>query len=162
MKRTLILILVIALCVGAYFLWRGGDERRIRRRLDVLSQTVSKPRGSPDAAMFGRLSSLRTLFTQDCRLSPGNPIPDIQSQEGLALAYRRAYSVVDWAEVDLRDVEVDVAESRERATVRLTAMLEYQRGAEPQATGAREIEIDWEKVDDEWRISEIAVVEAVR
>lgn len=159
-KITIPLILTLTVSfIIIFFITRNRDERRIRKNLGSLAAAVSKSRDEGNLSFIAKIAKIRSLFTKDCRITVGAPIPDIEGIEMLVAIFSQALKSVDEVKVNFYDISVTIGE--ERTTAR-TAMTAKATGHDPhvgrRVTDAREIEMDWKKIDGTWKIREVRAV----
>ncbi|MFH0911422.1 MAG: nuclear transport factor 2 family protein [Planctomycetota bacterium] len=164
LRRVGVFLSILAACGAAlYLLYRDSDEAKIRKRLDVLAETLSKSGPEGPLSVLPKMQRLSDLFTKDCRVSAGGPVPFIEGERALLAAFQRLYGEVDSVAVRFYDVEVtaDPSGRAARATLSATATRRHlvRRG---ESLYARELNFDWKKVDGAWRIDEVTVIEILR
>lgn len=160
-KITIPLILTLTVSLMAiFFITRNRDERHIRKNLSSLAATISKSRDEGALALIAKAQKIKSFFTQDCRIVVGAPIPDIQGLEMLVAVFYQALRSVDEVNVGFHDISVTIGEEGITAKTVMTAKA---TGPDPQGgervTDAREIEMDWKKIDGTWKIAEVRVVQ---
>lgn len=163
-KITIPLILILAvLVIIISFMARNRDERRIRKNLGSLAVTVSKSKDEGTLAFIARIAKIKSLFTKDCRIVVGAPVPDIEGLEMLIGIFSQTLKSVDEVKINLYDISITIGE--EQATAR-TAMTAKATGPDSHGGGrvteAREIEMDWKKIDGTWKIDEVRAVQTLR
>ena len=158
----LILTLTVSLII-IFFTSRNRDERRIRKNLGSLAVTVSKSRDQGDLAFIAKAQRIKSFFTQDCRIVVGAPVPDIQGVEMLAGVFYQALRSVDEVKVGFYDISITIAEQGSSAKTVMTAKA---TSSDPhgggRVTDAREIEMDWKKIDRTWKIVEVRAIQVLQ
>ena len=146
------------------FLLRDNDEAMIRNELSSLAAVCSKlSDNSGELVIMGKANRLKTLFTQDCVISVGRPVPEMTGVDTLAAVFFQAMRTVSEMEVTFVDISVTVDDVRVSATTTMTARATEARGVgSSRELQAREIQMLWRKVDGTWKIAKATVVKILR
>ncbi|MCD5401476.1 nuclear transport factor 2 family protein [candidate division NPL-UPA2 bacterium] len=124
---------------------------------------VSKLRNEGELMALANIQRIKLLFTQDCRIAVGAPVPEIRGHDMLISALHQARRIVGKIEVDFYDISVIIGENRTTARATMTAAA---TGLDPQrdkrVIEAREVEMRWKKVEGEWRIAEVRLIRTLR
>lgn len=147
-------ILLAAIAWGAYAWW-PSEERRVRKRLAALADTVNdSPRDG--LQLVARAARLTSFFEPDVVVDPGGGAAPINGRESLVALASRAPDARGSFRLSFVDVSVEVTGTR--ASSHLTATIEWQAAGEPPSVDAREVMLDWRKTDA-WRIARVTAVE---
>lgn len=164
MKKTVIslVLLAIVLFISIFLITYDWDQRAIKKRLNSLADTVSKSSDEGDLAFISKIGRLKSLFTKDCLIDVGAPIPKIEEMETLLAIFSNFYRSADEINVKFYDITVDVSTSRITAktvmTAKETGLVQNGSG---HITNAREIAMDWKKIDKAWKIFRVLEVKTL-
>ena len=159
-KAIVIACIVLAAAAALYLLTRDRDEQRIRKNLALLADTVTKPgEGIGEIPLMGRTRTVQSLFTDDCTISVGRPVPDVTGIQQLTTVYFQAMRMTDAIEVTFHDVSVAIGDDGVSATTTMTAKATR---AKDRAIEAREVELTWKKLEGKWRIHRAESVRVLR
>lgn len=157
---ALVLTVVIVLVV---LLTRDKDEALIKKELSVLCAVCSKSKdSSSELLLMGKTNKLKTMFTEDCSISVGRPVPEISGVGTLAAVFYQAMRAVSEISFSFRDISVTIDDTRTSAVTTMTAKATGSDAGGSGGLEAREIRMLWKKVDGTWKISEATVVEILR
>lgn len=146
-------IVIVAVAWGAYTWW-PSEERRVRKRLAALADTLNDaPRDGLQAVARG--ARLASFFDPDVVLDPGEGRAPIAGREQLVALASRAPD--DRGAFRVSFVDVTVAVDGETASSRMTATIEWRDSNQQPNVDAREATLDWRKRDG-WRITKITAV----
>ncbi len=155
-----IICIVLAAAIVVYFVTRNRDERQIRKKLGLLAGAVTKSgEGVGEIPLMGRTRTVQSLFSDDCVISVGKPVPDINGVQQLTTVYFQAMRMTDAIEVTFLDVSVTLGDDGVSATTNMTAKATRARD---KGIEAREIEMKWRKIEGTWRIHEAEAVQTLR
>jgi len=162
MAKWSLLLLALGVAVAVYMWHRGGEQRRIRKQLDILCARFSKSAGESNAVMAMKMHTLPDLFAEQCDLElqnfPGNGIHSPAQIGSYAARIRPGFESI---QLLVYDVKILVHGDTD-ATVTLTARLVMKPKSVRQTEETREITCRLKKADDAWRFSEfeeVAVLE---
>ena len=162
-KKIIILVLpAIVLFLSIFLISYDWDQRAIKKRLNLLADTVSKSADEGDLAFIAKIGRLKSLFTKDCLIEAGDPIPRIEERETLIAIFTHFQRSADEINVKFHDITVTVSTSRITAKAVMTAK---ETGFVPDGSGhitnAREIAMEWKKIDRIWKISRVLEVKTL-
>jgi ketosteroid isomerase-like protein len=153
----LALLALAAVAWGIWLMW-PGDERRIQRRLAQLEKAFNEP-AADGLGLVARTAQLAQFFTEDVVVDPGRRAGPIVGRERLLALASRAPNSGGAYRLDFVDVSVHV--EGEAATSDMTATLALRDpDTGEDEVDAREVRLEWRR-GDEWRITRIALVEAL-
>ena len=153
MSRKHIVILVAVICCAAALLLAvmpESDEAKIRKKLDLLAETVSKEKEDGPYTVLGKVEDLDRLFTEDCLVKLEPPARTVRTRSSLGTLLTGAFRMVSRIDVSFHDIHITVDPEKNRAKTVLTATV---RGPETEGMHAREILMTWVKYEGTWLIS---------
>ena len=137
-------------------IFRNRDQRIIKKKLNTLAVTLSKSGNKGDLVFIAKTGRINNLFTQNCLIELSSPVPRIQGLEILIPAFSHFYRSVESMDVGFYDVSLSVDKPGKTAKAVMTAKA---TGPNPRdgvySTDARELEMQWQKVEKTWKISRI-------
>ncbi len=165
MKKLILVLtfLLTASFIVFFLLTRQGDERQIRKNLISLAAMVSKLGDESELIALANIQKIKSLFTRDCQISLGAPVPEIRGRDMLISALHQARRMVERIEVDFYDISVIIGENYMTAKTTMTAKataLDPQRGK--RVMEAREVDMCWKKVEGEWKIAKVQLIRTLR
>ena len=154
-----LLVVIIGIFVVRYIL--QSEERKVKKRFDLLSEWVSKDRNESNFTMAKKTLSIGTLFASNCVLET-----DVDSITGtytpgeissLAARLRSDFSVVSlrFYDLDIRFPDPDTAEAI------LTAQLSGGSKTRGSIDDVFELESGLKKLEDKWFFAAFKVVEVL-
>ena len=143
MKKAVILVFLgMAVVAAIFFLTCKQDQRIIKKKLNLLADTVSRSPGQDKLISLVKAGRLKDLFTPDCLIELGEPIPRI--------------------EVTFRDIAVTIEQPPLAAKTVMTATaVSPDSDGGGRRTDAREIEMEWKKIDRIWKIFKVSEVKTL-
>ena len=112
---------------------------------------------------LANIRKIKSLFTPDCQIVVGAPIPEIQGHDMLISTIYQARRIVNRIDIDFYDISVTIGDNHVRARTIMTAAA---TGLAPQegerVIEAREIEMRWKKVEGLWKIREVRLIQTLR
>lgn len=159
MKKILLILtlLVVAVAVVVFY-FSQQDERQIRRNIASLSDSISALLREDGIAALTEARRIGLLFTEDCQITVGGPVPEIHGrQELISAAYGARRMLAGKVEVAFRDVSITVAEDRVTAISTKTAVATGATGRE-----VRNIKMRWEKTEGRWEIATAKYIPILR
>lgn len=165
MKRTFFVLLIAGSAVAAavgVLRGRDQDQHRIRKNLAQLAAWVSKTEKESELVTLSKNQRLIALFTRECRIKMGHPVPEIEGLEMLTASLQLGKQSVERVKVSLRDIAVTIAKDHSEAKTKMTILAtvpDPERAGN--ATDARELEIKWKKIGGVWKIDEVKEVEVL-
>ena len=161
--RVWIPILVL-LGVGGYFgyhyLWLADDERIIHAKVDELAELASKEGEETVFVGVGQARRIANHFTEEFVLGMGRPFPDgTGTREDLMAAVTQARGGVDELRLRVSDRDLTVDASGESAVMELTGrgLLSYQ--GHGRREDVRRFRVEWVKVDGDWLIRRVDLID---
>ncbi len=146
------LVVILAIAWAAYTFW-PSEERRVRKRLAALADTVNDaPRDG--IQVIARGARLASFFDPDVVLNLGEGHAPIAGREQLVALASRAPNQ-DGFRISFVDVTVTV--SGDTASSHLTVTVQWQEPNGQPNVDAREATLDWRKTDA-WRITRITTL----
>jgi ketosteroid isomerase-like protein len=162
------LVRLLWLAVLAGVLWWGwrtffpSDERRIRRLLDDVAETVSVPADGKFVGGVLAADRLKGYFTANAEVAvdvPGEARFNLAGREELAVAYLAARTQYRGLAVEFYDYQVAIAPDHATAVVDFTARA--------QQTGSRDLQVQelrvlLERSEDGWQIQRVETTRSIR
>jgi hypothetical protein len=149
------------LAVLAWLFLPEGDERAIKRRLDMLVEEANAS-GGEGLALVTRAARLRSYFTSDVvvDLGSGAPIAGRETLVGMASRFQPA---TQGAVVGVEDVAVAKRQGADVADVALTVTLTgVDARTGEQSMDAREFALEMRRESGEWLISRATAVDTLK
>lgn len=162
MKRTIQIVLLLALVAGGVWLWRvlfPGDEVLIRRQLADLAEVASFAADEPPLARRTNAAKVAAFFTVDAELDIqpwGYRRMGLRGRDALREAAIGARLALSSLSVSAANVEVKLSPVEERAAVRFTLIASSNRNPERQS---QEMELEMSKDGGDWLIHRARTVD---
>jgi hypothetical protein len=139
-----------------------GEERKVQKQFELLSEWVSKDRGEKVLRTARKMKSVGTLFAQNCVLNAhidsysGTYTPEEVSQHAATLRSQ-------FSNVSLRfyDITIDFPEEG-TANVIVTARLTGTSTTGDRVDDTHELKCTLKHIDDKWLFTQVEVVEVLR
>ncbi len=159
MKRAIVVV-VVAVGIGAiialgYPRLFPSEERRIRRQLDDLVQTVNTPPAEGVEAL-ARAARIGNAFDTDVMIDFGDG-PPVRGREAIMGIASRLQDRGRTVSVALQDVDISIARDRASADVDLTVVVKTD-----DSTDAREFQVRMIKPQDQWLIAQATAVKVLQ
>lgn len=164
MKKTLQLLLLAAIAVGAWLGYRWlnpGDAELIRRQLTGLIETASFSPAESDIMKLAKVNGLREYLTSDIVLRVNRwdggsvALSGYQQLRDAALGARQRFESL---EIEFSELQTTVADDGLTAT---SGFVVEVRGGPRRETLVQELKAEWTKADGSWRLREVQTVEAI-
>jgi hypothetical protein len=160
-KKIIVIVLVIVAGVFAYKWLFESEEKKIKKRFDLLEERVSKTGEEARLETGLKTSQIKTMFTDPClfEIPSENMSRKFKPQDisNAAMAVISRYSQVSLAFHDLQiSLNTDTS-ARAIGTAQLSGVL--QSGE--RVSDYHEIDFKLKKIDDEWFFSSVTVVEVL-
>ena len=124
---------------------------------------LSKSDKESELVALADIQRIKPLFTKDCRIAAGAPLPEIIGPDELVSTIYQAQRMVSRIAIDFYDISVIIG--KEHLTAR-TIMTATATGPGPRGgksmTEAREVEMRWKKVAGVWKIAEVRFIKILR
>ena len=159
-----ILILLLALVAAGFGAWRyvfPSDEARIRAVLHRVAEAATAGAAEGNVARLTRAAAIREDLAPDVTVDAGAPVPRLNGREAVVGAAARMGGIVRNLEITFPDISVAVASDQQSAVAVVTAEAHFD-GSDGRRFEARELEIDFERVDGNWVISAVTVISPIR
>jgi hypothetical protein len=155
---VLIVIIGVLLVVTVF----PSEEKRVKKRLHLLSEWVSKSPEESPFTMLQKMKDIGTLFVDPCELkAPNESLSGSYTRQEIS-AYtgsaRSHFSKLDFKFYDLRIAFPE----KVIAKVTLTARLTGRSATGEQVDEIRELECLLRKIDREWFFNQIEVIEVLK
>ena len=156
---------MVLIGIMAVFYLLPGEEKKVRKQFDLLSQYVSKEPGEDAFSMANRIQNIRRLFAENCEFKiEGDPFYSFSGNytreevAGYALRGRSHFSVLA---LKFHDLKMEFPD-RGTARVQVTARLTGKSAAGENVNEARELMCVLSKIEKRWLFSIIEVVEVLK
>ncbi len=155
---VLIVIIGVLLVVTVF----PSEEKRVKKRLHLLSEWVSKSPEESPFTMLQKMKDIGTLFVDPCELkAPNESLSGSYTRQEIS-AYagsaRSHFSQLDFKFYDLRIAFPE----KGIANVTLTARLTGRSATGERVDEIRELECLLRKIDREWFFNQIEVIEVLK
>jgi len=150
---------VSALLLGyAIFFW-PNDEEKIRARLDELSEALRQTESETNVVVRGARihGAFSDIFTKEVSVRAPELGPLGSSRKELAATAASTGARFRTADVSFDAVQIALDPGKQHADVTSTATLTALEHGGGMRRDTREVELDFEKVDGDWRIVAIVV-----
>ncbi len=145
---------------GYFFFWLSDDERVLHGKVDELVELASKEGEETVFAGVGRARRIAEHFTEEFRLSMGRPFPDgTITREDLVVVVSQVRSGAGELRLSVSDRELTIEPGETTAVMELTGrgLLSYQ--GERWREDARRFRVEWVKVDGDWLIRQVDLID---
>jgi len=154
----LMVILGVVLAVTVF----PSEEKRVKKRVRLLSEWVSKSPGENSFTMLQKIKDIGTLFLDPCELkAPHESLSGNYTRQEISAYTGTARSHFLQLEFKLYDVRITFPEE-EMAKVTFTARLIGKTTSAEQVDEIRELECHLKKMDRKWFFSQVEVVEVLK
>ncbi len=139
-----------------------SEEKRVKKRFQLLSEWVSKSPEENPITMLQRMKDISTLFFEPCELkAPHESLSGSYTRQEISAYAGSARS--HFFQLDFKFYDLHIAfPEKEVAKVTLTARLIGKSTAGEQVDEIRELECLLKKVDKKWFFSQIEVIEVLK
>jgi hypothetical protein len=158
--------LIVAALVLAYRWWTG-DERAIRKQLSSIAESLTIAPNEGSLGPVTRVAMLRKTLAPDVRVSAGPASGGDASAGAHSLVGRDAVlgAASQWARpggvtVDFVNVRVEVSDDGATARVSCTATLTSPGASGAPTVDARDVKIDFTRIEGAWLVSSVDVTAA--
>jgi hypothetical protein len=166
LKKILLFFILIFLCFSClyFFFWRETEEDRIKENLKLLSQTISKKKEEGPPALLTKIQTIKGLSMPEILIDMKKPVSDrpvylLRGIDEVTGLYFHAFQLVDWIEVWFYGISVEIKEGDTSALAAMTVdSLFLEHGAEESVRDVRDVEMSFQKIDDEWKIMRVVEV----
>ena len=156
------LALVIVLLAGGLWFFTGDrDLRAIKRQSERLMEALHK---SPDDGMLalpGRAREIADFFAQKPVITPGEPLPSIQSREEIVSVAATALHAVKSLNVQILDREVTWVRPHQEASMRVAVDVRVEALDERQRA-MHAYTLTWIRENGQWVIASAQPSESIR
>lgn len=165
MNRLLILLVVVVLGAGGFWLYRHlfpPHEQRIRLTLREAAGTVSFRSETGNLARLAAINRLATYFTEDVEILvdvPGAAARRLVGRDEVRQVAAGTRAAVQSLEVRLRDIAVDMGMDHKSARVHVVVDVRLDGNPDP---GISEFKLVMANVDGNWLIRRIDPVRGLQ
>lgn len=146
---------VCLLIIVIWFVGGGSETKAIYKRFDALVDLVEKDGPASTFETVGRTRKIVEFFEPAAAIEyyPGRTLPkDLEAMQG---AFVQVWGRLDSASVSIQRHDVELDESGANAVSTLRATSQVMMHGEQEMSGAIEYQIDWVKVDGDWKIERV-------
>ena len=161
--RTIIIAaLVVIIGIGGVAYFSQSEEKKVKKRFDLMSEWVSKDPGEKAFTMAHKIQSLGTLFAETCGIkAPIHSLSGSYTPEEISGYAARAR--LQFSKLSLRFYDLDVDFPQVGiAEVLLTAKLTGRSRDGEHVDEIRELQCVLKKIEKKWLFSHIEVVEVLK
>jgi len=159
-RKTVWLALLAVVALGGASLWylsRDSDEAQIRATLRELCRIASKYEDEKAGGGLLKMRAVENVFAPECRMDFHHEMfGGTYTIEEIAATLMRSRAMFRTCAVDFRDLSVTIAPP-DRATTDFTGTLDARLNDGKTVNEVRDLECKLRKIDNRWRITEIAV-----
>lgn len=152
-KEILISAIAILIAFGGYFLWKSTPEQQINERIESLVEVLEYRKVSLDNRE-NRHEILRGILAETVSFKGSHPVPD--GETGIDTIIKRLdflHSMTSWVEIIETDRKMLL--KKNTAQVRLDCVVKAAAGQQFKTEENWVIILDFEVIDDEWKIAHI-------
>ena len=164
MVKIWIWMLVVAgvLLAGTWWLFGGDrDLQKITRQSERLVAALQKSQDEGLLGLATRSREIAGFFANKVALTPGEPLPAIQSREELVSVAATTLQAVSRLEVHILDRELDWVEPQQKALMRVAVEVKVEVQGERQQL-MHTYELTWIKEEGRWVIASAHISESIR
>jgi hypothetical protein len=165
LRHVIVAGLVVLIGILVVFYLSPSEEKRVRKRFDLLSQSIAKEPGEDLLSMANRVKNIGRLFAENCEFKiEGDPFYAFSGNysreevSGYALRGRTFFSNLS---LKFHDLKVEFPE-KGTAKVNLTARLTGKSTAGENVDEVRELLCVLMKIEKKWLFSQLEVVQVLR
>lgn len=161
-KKTMLFVIVFIIIVtSAIFLLMRfyKDEYRIQKNLNSLASLVEKSKDETVVMSLAKAQKIASFFLEDCQIGIGNPVPQIRDKDELISISSQLLQSVDNIGVKLTDISITLEDKTHAQSTFVVAVTVSSSLMDKNKIYPRQLEIMWEKIDRNWEISGVKVVE---
>ena len=145
--------IAILVAFGGYFLWKSTPEQQINERIESLVEVLEYRKVSLDNREK-RHEILREILAETISFEGSPPVPD--GKIGIATIIERLdflHTITSWVEIIETDRKMLL--KKDTAQVRLDCVVKAAAGQQFKTEQNWVIILDFELIDDEWKIAHI-------
>jgi uncharacterized protein YchJ len=160
-KNIIIVCIVIAGGLAAFFILFQSDEAKIKKRFKEMSEQVEKEGNEHDILAAAAARKIENMFTGSVHIE----IPSYSVSQSFPkgeISPHALYARAQFNKMTLkfRDVEIEFPEEN-RAVVSVTGIFKAITKANERVDEVHEVECSFKKIEDEWFFSGITQVEVL-
>ncbi|MBM4305385.1 MAG: hypothetical protein FJ115_00770 [Deltaproteobacteria bacterium] len=161
-KHVLIVLTLIAIGAGIFFMLFQNEEKRVKKQFHLLSEAVSKETGENIFTLNQKIKKIGSLFNETCDLHiPAHSISGQMTREEITGYAARGR--IHFRELHLKFHDFNITFPKEgEAKARLTARLTGNTATGEAINEAHEIECLLGKIEKKWMFDRIEVVEVLK
>ena len=161
-KNMMIAFVALFLGIGVIFFFFPTEEKRVKKRLTLLSKWVAKESDESNLTMARKLRNIESVFAETCRFdAPANDVSETYSAGEIAQKATIARSHFSTLSVKFYDLDIHFPEDN-IATVITTAKLTGISTEGETIDETHELECTLQNIADTWMFTEVEVVEVLK
>jgi len=160
LQRTGLVAAILLVAAFIYlFLPQNDAEAIINARLDSLVEFLEKQQPETQFVSMGEGRRASRFFTENPSVNPGlRGTPRLTSRDQIAALVARVRIQADTIEIDATSRSLDIAETGDRAVMRLTGKATATVGPQTR-TNRNRYELTWIKREGDWLIDRVAILQ---
>ncbi len=161
-KSFLILLILIAAGMGAFFILSQNEEKRVKKQLSLLAKAISKEAGETVFKMDQKMKTIGSLIDDPCHLQiPAYSLSGSFTRDEIVGYAARGRLHASELLLTFHDLRVSFP-GQDEADAHLTARLTGRWKTGETVHEAHEIRCHLRKVEKKWRLSRVEVVEVLK
>ena len=152
----------VLLLGGTWWLFGGDrDLRKITRQSERLAAALHKAPGDGLLGLATRSHDIAGFFASKVTLTPGEPLPSIQSRDELVTLVATTLHAASRLEVNILDSELSWVEPHQKAAMRVAVEVTVEGQGERQKL-MHTYDVTWIREEECWVIASACVSESIR
>lgn len=161
MRTRFVVAVLLALLFQAACSWLGDERSAVRARLEAFRKDVNI-HAAEGLGTVTHAASLTSYFTEDVSIELGDGTAPVQGREMLLGMAARLHARVAQFQLELADINVQLAPDKKSADVNLTAEFIDRTPTTRRSRDAREFALTMRLEDGEWRIARVVAVQTLK
>lgn len=161
LKYIVLVVLIVGIAIFAYNHFFQSEEAKVKKQFDLLSKWITKDSAENKLVTASRVNNIKTLFAENCHIeAPAYSVSrnyKPQDISSIALMILSQYSKLS---LRFYDIEINIPEKASAYAV-LTAKLSGKLTTGEYADEIHELECSLSKIEDDWLLSEIKIVDVL-
>ena len=160
-KRLVQIALLLIISVMAFYFFLQSEEGKIRKQLNLLTELISREGEEPTIMLAQKARKTGLLFTETCEYeSKSHSYSGHYTRQDITRQTAAARSQFSSLKLKLYDLQIEFP-TEETAKVILTASVKGKTKAGEEVNDTHEIELTLKKIEKEWLISYVKIVEVL-
>lgn len=161
-KKGLLLLLIIGIVLSVAILLsnaRNKDIRQIQKNLKTITSLIEKEAGETFLVCMGKIQKFASFFMENCQVDIGSPVSNMVDRDELMGTFSQICKLTNTIEVHLSEISIDLeSETSARSNFIATAIVSSSL-IEKESVYPRQLAVEWEKIEGNWKIKKIEVIE---